>query len=141
MYLSCVHLTKLIRACSFSGGVGIVETEQHAKSLPDRSGIKAVSSQLPLWGGFVFRCGKGRRKAGLDSGARLLGRCPVSRDVRFPAGACDANRSRTAWRSPQGGGAKEWKANLRPKEHKGAPIASISDFLPVVRTKQPKQQL
>jgi len=52
--------------------------------------------------------------------ARVPGRCLVYRDERFPTGACDANRSRTARSSPQGGGAKGWKANVRPKEHKWA---------------------
>src|SRR6266849_2164288 len=48
------------------------------------------------------------------------GRCLVYRDERFPTEACDANRSRTARSSPQGGGAKGWQANVRPKEHKWA---------------------
>jgi len=48
------------------------------------------------------------------------GRCLVYRDERFPTGACDANRSRTARLSPRGDSAKGWKANVRPKEHKWA---------------------
>jgi len=52
--------------------------------------------------------------------ARVPGRCLVYRDERFPTGACDANRSRTARSKPQGFGAKGWKANARPKEHKWA---------------------
>ena len=52
--------------------------------------------------------------------ARVPGRCLVSRDERFPPGACDANRSRTARSSPQGAGAKGREANVRPKEHKWA---------------------
>jgi len=48
------------------------------------------------------------------------GRCLVLRDERFPSGACDANRSRTARSSPQGAGAKGWKANVRPQEHEWA---------------------
>ena len=54
----------------------------------------------------------------LPSAASVPGRCLVSRDERFPPGACDANRSRTARSSPQGAGAKGWEANVRPKEHK-----------------------
>ena len=42
------------------------------------------------------------------------------RDERFPLGACDANRSRTARSSSQGDGAKGWKANVRPQEHEWA---------------------
>ena len=42
------------------------------------------------------------------------------RDERFPPGACDANRSRTARSSPRGEGAKGREANVRPKEHKWA---------------------
>ncbi len=52
--------------------------------------------------------------------ARVPGRCLLLRDERFPPGACGANRSRTARSSPQGAGAKGWKANARPKEHKWA---------------------
>jgi len=52
--------------------------------------------------------------------ARVPGRGLVYRDERFPTGACDANRSRTARSSPQGVGAKGWEANVRPKEHKWA---------------------
>src|ERR1017187_8734110 len=52
--------------------------------------------------------------------ASVPGRCLVSRDERFPPGACDANRSRTARSSPQGAGAKGREANVRPKEHKWA---------------------
>jgi hypothetical protein len=52
--------------------------------------------------------------------ARVPGRCLVYRDERFPTGACDANRSRTARSSPQGAGAKGREANVRPKEHKWA---------------------
>ena len=51
---------------------------------------------------------------------RVSGRCLFYRDERFPTGACDANRSRTARSSPQGAGAKGWEANVRPKEHKWA---------------------
>jgi len=54
------------------------------------------------------------------SAARVPGRCLVLRDERFPSGARDANRSRTARSSPQGGGAKGREANVRPKEHKWA---------------------
>ena len=50
----------------------------------------------------------------------MPGRGLVYRDERFPTGVCDAHRSRTARSSPQGGGAKGWKANARPKEHKWA---------------------
>jgi len=52
--------------------------------------------------------------------ARVRGRCLVYRDERFPTGACDANRSRTARSFLQRDGAKGWKANVRPKEHKWA---------------------
>jgi hypothetical protein len=55
-----------------------------------------------------------------EFGARVPGRCLVYRDERFPTGACDANRSRTARLSPRGGSAKGWKANVRLKEHKWA---------------------
>jgi hypothetical protein len=48
------------------------------------------------------------------------GRCLVYRDERFPTGACDANRSRTARLSPRGDSAKGREANVRPKEHKWA---------------------
>src|SRR6185503_2951802 len=61
-----------------------------------------------------------RVRAGRDAGARVPGRCLVYRDEMFPTGACDANRSRTARSSSQGGGAKERKTNVRPKEHKWA---------------------
>ena len=50
----------------------------------------------------------------------MPGRCLVLRNEKFPPGACDANRSRTARSSPQGGGAKGWKANARPQEHEWA---------------------
>ena len=59
--------------------------------------------------------------------ARVPGRCLVYRDERFPTGACDANRSRTARSSPQGGGAKGWEANARPKEHKWAARQEVGD--------------
>src|SRR6266498_5442734 len=62
--------------------------------------------------GHALRPGTGR--------ARVPGRRWVYRDERFPTGACDANRSRTARSSPQGAGAKGWKANARLKEHKWA---------------------
>jgi len=52
--------------------------------------------------------------------ASVPGRGLVYRDERFPTGACDANRSRTARLSPRGDSAKGWKANVRPKEHKWA---------------------
>ena len=52
--------------------------------------------------------------------ARVPGRCLVWRDERFPSGASEANRSRTARSSPQGGGAKGWKAKVRPQEHEWA---------------------
>jgi hypothetical protein len=52
--------------------------------------------------------------------ARVPGRGLVYRDERFPTGACDANRSRTARSSPRGEGAKGREANVRPKEHKWA---------------------
>jgi len=58
--------------------------------------------------------------ADLEVCASVPGRCLVSRDERFPPGACDANRSRTARSSPQGAGAKGREANVRPKEHKWA---------------------
>jgi hypothetical protein len=60
-------------------------------------------------------------------GARVPGRGLVYRDERFPTGACDANRSRTARSSPQGAGAKGWKANARPKEHKWAVRQEVGD--------------
>jgi len=55
-----------------------------------------------------------------QTGARVPGRCLVLRDERFPPGACDANRSRTARSSPQGAGAKGRQANVRPQEHEWA---------------------
>src|SRR6266702_2690500 len=58
--------------------------------------------------------------AGADACPSVPGRGLVWRDERFPPGACGANRSRTARSSPQGGGAKGWEANVRPKEHKWA---------------------
>src|SRR6266849_6978218 len=57
---------------------------------------------------------------GQGTGPSVPGRCLVYRDERFPTGACDANRSRTARSSPQGAGAKGWQANVRPKGHKWA---------------------
>src|SRR5207245_10633915 len=54
------------------------------------------------------------------TGPSVSGRGEVWRDERFLQGACGANRSRTARSSPQGGGAKGWEANVRPKEHKWA---------------------
>ena len=57
---------------------------------------------------------------GLKSTASVPGRCLVYRDERFPTGACDANRSRTARLSPRGDSAKGREANVRPKEHKWA---------------------
>src|SRR6266581_3121474 len=63
----------------------------------------------------------GTNKApGQGTGPSVPGRGLVWRDERFPPGACGANRSRTARSSPQGGGAKGWQANVRPKEHKWA---------------------
>src|SRR5712692_9389550 len=64
--------------------------------------------------------GKHREPAGWKACASVTGRGLVWRDERFPPGACGANRSRTARSSPQGGGAKGWEANVRPKEHKWA---------------------
>ena len=68
--------------------------------------------------------GKGRKAPSIrrrsQSAASVPGRGLVWRDERFPPGACGANRSRTARSSPQGGGAKGWEANVRPKEHKWA---------------------
>jgi hypothetical protein len=70
------------------------------------------------------RACKRTRRPGSESAkkrrASVPGRCPVYRDERFPTGACDANRSRTARLSPRGDSAKGWKANVRPKEHKWA---------------------
>ena len=56
----------------------------------------------------------------MEFGARVPGRCLVLRDERFPPGACDANRSRTARSSPQGADAKGWEAKVRPQEHEWA---------------------
>ena len=60
------------------------------------------------------------READKNVRARVPGRCLVLRDERFPSGACDVNRSRTARSSPQGAGAKGWEANVRPQEHEWA---------------------
>ena len=70
----------------------------------------------------IHRCGVwvGGRLKPIEVGARVPGRCLIYRDERFPTGACDANRSRTARLSPRGDSAKGWKANVRPKEHKWA---------------------
>ena len=61
-----------------------------------------------------------RAGSSLRLDASVPGRGLVYRDERFPTGACDANRSRTARPSPRGEGAKGWEANVRPKEHKWA---------------------
>src|SRR5262245_25551428 len=55
-----------------------------------------------------------------DVRGRVPDRCLLLRDERFPPGACDANRSRTARSAPQGSGAKGREANVRPKEHRWA---------------------
>src|SRR5947209_11093714 len=57
---------------------------------------------------------------GINPTASVPGRCLVYRDERFPTGACDANRSRTARPKSQDLGTKGWQANARPKEHKWA---------------------
>ena len=51
-----------------SGGIGIMGLKQQTGRLPDRSGVKGVSSQLPCRGRFVARCGKG---------SAIATRCPV----------------------------------------------------------------
>ena len=61
-----------------------------------------------------------REQRRLASAASVPSRCLVWRGERFPSGAGDANRSRTARSSPQGADAKGRKANVRPKEHKWA---------------------
>src|SRR5437899_4586000 len=60
------------------------------------------------------------RYSRLETCASVPGRCVVYRDERFPTGACDANRSRTARPKSQDLGTKGWQANARPKEHKWA---------------------
>jgi hypothetical protein len=71
--------------------------------------------------------GKLARSSRAMPGARVPGRGLVYRDERFPTGACDANRSRTARSSPQGAGAKGREANVRPKEHKWAVRQDVGD--------------
>src|SRR6266404_403914 len=61
-----------------------------------------------------------RELAAEDGCASVPGRCLVWRDERFPSGASEANRSRTARSSPQGAGAKGWKAKVRPQEYEWA---------------------
>ncbi len=80
------------------------------KSAP-RSGFLAKAANPPSRQGFSGGC---------QTAARVPGRCLVWRDERFPPGASEANRSRTARSSPQGGGAKGWQANVRPQEHEWA---------------------
>src|SRR6266478_8312431 len=76
--------------------------------------LKSNGATAPLYGASsAFAPGQGTRPS-------VPGRGLVWRDERFPPGACGANRSRTARSSPQGGGAKGWEANVRPKEHKWA---------------------
>ena len=66
----------------------------------------------------------GEQEPGIPGGETPPSSAPsrwlVLRDERFPPGACDANRSRTARSEPQGTGAKGWEANARLKEHKWA---------------------
>src|ERR1017187_10045357 len=89
-----------------------------ASSTTRASSFCRESTHLPWPRGFYP--GPSDRYWPIGIGASVPGRCLVSRDERFPPGACDANRSRTARSSPQGAGAKGREANVRPKEHKWA---------------------
>ena len=96
--------------------------ESKVQSLKSKVGRRRAGSSFAgsrrRQSALLLRCSERMRR--LTSAASVPGRGLVYRDERFPTGACDANRSRTARSEPQGTGAKGPEANVRPKEHKWA---------------------
>jgi hypothetical protein len=113
---SCITLLNAVQPRMDTDGPSAAEPQlKRSAGLPTRSRCD--------WNdgfGKSARARTGAAAAAGDSRARVPGRCLVLRDERFPPGACDANRSRTARSSPQGAGAKGRKANVRPQEHEWA---------------------
>ena len=98
------------RALARKGWANRMERGVHAASASELKVVPVLHSPLT-----TVRAVKRRSRR-----ARVPGRGLVYRDERFPTGASEANRSRTARSSPRGEGAKGREANARPKEHKWA---------------------